>query len=612
MKPTPLCALPLALPLVLALRPPGLGNKEFAVPVSVDSVSAEDIKALHGVDLQLPNVDMAVGRDRVVQTTTLTVRGFNKQAVQVYVDGVNTAYKPLGAPYYTGDDDDSANHQVEYDALADRYVFFKMPKSGGHAAFAVTQGPDPAGPYHLYGFPVNVPLSGDNPRLSVGPEGYFVSYDVYDPTGSTYYGYHILVGERTKMIVGDPNASWQQFVFPTTGVPPTHENLVPASMGRWGPPPGAPFTFAQKFDDQVQGNGSGSDGIYTWSVKLDWAVTSNSTITGSFIPTSDFDSQVGGLPQVGGTTLDPRADRLDSLQYWNHGAYESLVGSHTVNLGGRAGVQWFELRDSGAGWGLHQEGTYSPDSSNRWTSSIAQNEDGDMALGFSVSSNNLFPSLRYTSRRAGDPLGAFTGPEFELASGSAVPTGSAWGAYSALSVDPSDYTTFWFSGEYGQGTGTNAWSTRVAALTATGGPEAYCTAKLNSCGTYPQLYYYGAPSATVPAGFQLGVNYMPAGKAATYLYTVGGRTSLPFEGGTLCIKGYLRRTPVLRDTVGTPGACDGFISFDMNAFTQGLAGGHPAPFLRQPGIRINGQVWGRDSWLNGSFLSDAVEFYQGP
>ena len=96
---------------------------------------------------------------------------------------------------------------------------------------------------------------------------------------------------------------------------------------------------------------------------------------------------------MGGSTLDPRSDRLDSLQYWNGGTYQALVGSHTANVGGRAGIRWFELRDSGSGWALHQEGTFATSTYDRWMSSIATNQDGDIALGYTESSNSLFPSL---------------------------------------------------------------------------------------------------------------------------------------------------------------------------------------------------------------------------
>ena len=62
------------------------------------------------------------------------------------------------------------------------------------------------------------------------------------------------------------------------------------------------------------------------------------------------------------------------LAYRNFGSYEALVGNFVTDVDGNdlAGVRWFELRKSPGGpWTLFQEGTYSPDSTNRWMGAIA-------------------------------------------------------------------------------------------------------------------------------------------------------------------------------------------------------------------------------------------------
>jgi hypothetical protein len=47
----------------------------------------------------------------------------------------------------------------------------------------------------------------------------------------------------------------------------------------------------------------------------------------------------------------------------------------------------------------------------RWMGSIAQDRNGDTALGYSASGPNDSPSVRYTGRTAGDPLGQMTQAE---------------------------------------------------------------------------------------------------------------------------------------------------------------------------------------------------------
>ncbi len=135
-----------------------------------------------------------------------------------------------------------------------------------------------------------------------------------------------------------------------------------------------------------------------------------------------------------------------------------------------AGVRWYELRDSGAGWSIYQQGTYAPDTEHRWMGSVGMDRAGDMALGYSVSGTDLYPSIRYAGRLVGDPLGELSQAEQSLIEGSGAQTHSSgrWGDYSTMSLDPVDDCTFWYTQEYytaaGQAAGTAGWQTRVGAF----------------------------------------------------------------------------------------------------------------------------------------------------
>ena len=72
------------------------------------------------------------------------------------------------------------------------------------------------------------------------------------------------------------------------------------------------------------------------------------------------------------------------LAYRNFGTHQSLAGNFAVDVGSdRAGIRWFELRRTGVGaWSLYQEGTQAPaDGVHRWMGSIAQDRQGNIALG---------------------------------------------------------------------------------------------------------------------------------------------------------------------------------------------------------------------------------------
>jgi hypothetical protein len=102
--------------------------------------------------------------------------------------------------------------------------------------------------------------------------------------------------------------------------------------------------------------------------------------------------------------------------------------------------------------------------------SAAMDKNGNIALGYSVSSRTTFPSIRYTSRMAGDPLGMMPGGEVELIAGSDVQQASfsRWGDYSSMSVDPADDCTFWYTQEYQRDDGGRAnffdFKTRIGAF----------------------------------------------------------------------------------------------------------------------------------------------------
>ncbi len=54
-------------------------------------------------------------------------------------------------------------------------------------------------------------------------------------------------------------------------------------------------------------------------------------------------------------------------------------------LPGIAGARWWEIRRVGSTYSIHQEGTFAPnDGVHRWMGSIAQDKNGNMALGYSV------------------------------------------------------------------------------------------------------------------------------------------------------------------------------------------------------------------------------------
>jgi len=209
---------------------------------------------------------------------------------------------------------------------------------------------------------------------------------------------------------------------------------------------------------------------------VDFASPAKSTFTGpTVIPVAPFTPACGGgvcIPQPNTSQkLDSLADRLMyRLAYRNFGTHESLVVNHSVFVSGNKhsqvdGVRWYEVRNPNGAPGVFQEGTFSPDSNSRWMGSIAMDKVGDIAVGYSVSSSTLFPSIRYTGRVPTDLLGTLES-EKTITAGTGSQNGglNRWGDYSSMSVDPADDCTFWYTNEYLETTGSFNWSTRIASF----------------------------------------------------------------------------------------------------------------------------------------------------
>jgi hypothetical protein len=215
----------------------------------------------------------------------------------------------------------------------------------------------------------------------------------------------------------------------------------------------------------------GQNSLRLWTFHVDWTNTANSLLTGpTIIQVSPFNVACDScIPQKDvSQQLDTLGDRLMfRLAYRRFSDHQSLVANHVVTTNdGNQSIRWYELRISGQQASIFQQGTYAPDSNHRWIGSIAMDKLGDIALAYNTSSNNQFPDIRFTGRRAGTTMaaGQLQGERVAQVGAGAQTTFSRWGDYSSLSVDPVDDCRFWFTTEYLTATGKHNWSTRIVSL----------------------------------------------------------------------------------------------------------------------------------------------------
>ena len=344
-----------------------------------------------------------------------------------------------------------------FDEMADRWLLSQFFRDG--ICVAVSQTDDPTGTYNLYQF--DLPEFPDYFKIGAWPSSYFV--------GANETGYGAYAFDRQSMIAGNPAG-----VVRFADVSPNF--VLPADVDGSTPPAGgSPGVFYTFLDSDF--HGVASDRVTLYAFDIDWANAAAATFTETdVIPVTPFNFAVCGffnfscIPQ-GGT-----AQRVDAVSEWpmqrfiyrDFGAHKALAGTFTVDATGAslAGLRWFELRENVSGWALHQEGTYAPnDGLHRWMGSLAFDDAGSLAIGYSASSPTERPSLRYTYRQAGDPLGALLDEAVMVQGDGSQSSGNRWGDYSALALDPVDGRTFWYVGEYVPSG--SSWSTRIGSFQAT-------------------------------------------------------------------------------------------------------------------------------------------------
>jgi hypothetical protein len=411
-----------------------------------------------------PDTNGAVGATQYVQWVNESFAVFDKTSgaiVPGFPKTGNTLWSGFGGGCETNNDGDPI---VQYDKTAGRWVMtqFSVSTTPYLQCVAVSTTSDATGSYNRYAFSYGTSQFPDYPKLGVWPDGYYISYNIFN-NGTTFAGAKVCAFNRAAMLAGSA-ATQECFQLSTS-----FGGLLPSDLdGSIAPPSGSPNFFLN----------FGSNSLNLWKFHADFTNPANATLSSPVnISVATFNAACNGgggcIPQPGTSQkLDSLADRLMyRLAYRRFtDGHEALVVNHSVKVSGNnhsqvVGIRWYELRNPNVVPTVFQRGTYSPDSTNRWMGSIAMDKVGDIALGYSASSSSLYPSIRYTGRIPSDAINTLqTETSILTGGGSQLPNLGRWGDYSALTIDPVDDCTFWYTTEYLKSSGTFNWSTRIASF----------------------------------------------------------------------------------------------------------------------------------------------------
>jgi hypothetical protein len=445
-----------------------------------------------------------VGTNHYVQAVNVSFAVFDK-TTGAMIAGTLKTFNSLWSGAGTGTACDNA-HQgdptVVFDPIGGRYFVADFAWGAGalqdgpyYECIAVSKTSDPvAGGWWLYAIRADDaahPWLPDYPKMGIWPDGLYMTSNMFDcQTAScsiaSYKEVRVWAFNRAQMEAGTVPAT----IVVDLNNASRDYGLLPSNLRGTPPPANSPNYIVGEIADDPKV-------IYGYEVfkfHPDYVTPASSTFTGpTNVSQPAYTVDFFGTVPTPSSSLDTLTDQtMMQAQYRNIGGTESVWVTRTIrtsNTSSPWAIDWAQINVTGGTVaaapvqrGLHNNGN---DGLHRWMPSLAVDKDGNMAVGYSVASGAVHPSIRYAGRLAGDALNTLPQTETTLVAGTGSQSGiSRWGDYSAMTVDI-DGCTFWYTTEYYITTGTS-WQTRIGTFkfpNCTGIPTAAIVARFDAART---------------------------------------------------------------------------------------------------------------------------------
>jgi hypothetical protein len=341
---------------------------------------------------------------------------------------------------------------------------------------AVSKTTDPVnGGWYRNALALTAPQEPSYPQVGVWTDAIYLAFDVF--SGTTFVADTVFAMDRGAM---ESTGAFNAVGLNLTVVDPNMAHAIPANFRGTTPPAGRPEFMAAESD-------LSSSVLHLFKVVPDFTTPASSTVTETGV--SGLASYTGSSCQAGTTPpqatqpaagavlvpthLDAICDRLmPPLQYRDINGTESLWTGQTVGTTPLS-IRWTQINVTGGtvvSTPVQSAIWAGSGGLDRWMPSLAVDQNGDMAVGYSASSASVFPGLRWAGRLASDPANTLgqgeatvkAGGYSQLSCDSLAPC-SRWG-YSSMSVDPSDGCTFWLAGEFFANGDGGHWHTRIGSF----------------------------------------------------------------------------------------------------------------------------------------------------
>src|SRR5437762_1586914 len=150
-----------------------------------------------------PDTNGSVGTTQYVQIVNTGYQVFDKATGSSVLgpNSISSIWSGFGGVCQSGGKGDPV---MLYDHLANRWLISQFAGSGSAVTdecVAISTTSDATGSYYRYGFHLGTNFF-DYPHLSVLPDAYYMSMNVFNAAGTTYLGPQPFAFDRTKMLAG--------------------------------------------------------------------------------------------------------------------------------------------------------------------------------------------------------------------------------------------------------------------------------------------------------------------------------------------------------------------------------------------------------------------------
>lgn len=407
-----------------------------------------------------PDPHIAVGPNHVVQVVNSDIAWFDKTTgnlqFQVAMEPIagpeEGFFESLGVSPFVYDP------KVLYDPVTQRFIVVALELGNPDVSkilIAVSDDSNPNGDWAKYRFEAKLNIGGvdhwfDYPGFGCNKDVVVVTGNMFPFVGSGFGGSQAIVIPKATLVAAQPTTASQIHI-----------------------PNRASIQVARTFDPDVDkvfmiGTGGPTTQLLTYAV-VDPLTSPAVQELAVSIPA--YQPPASNAPSPSGRELDTLDGRiLDAA--WRGGR---LYACHAIRAGIadlRTAVRWYEFETNAFTVGdpptLRQAGTLvSPNPGEHYNMpGLAVNQNFDMVLVFTRSSESIVADIMAAGRRGVDPMGT-VGTPVRLHSAAGATYGDVgfnrWGDYFGAQTDPVDGTTFWTVGMTGKSNGN--WTTFIDRLT---------------------------------------------------------------------------------------------------------------------------------------------------